>query len=184
MYAWARNWVGTLTGALVLGSTVIGAAPPATALPVVPTATAARGCQIITTAQATAILGKPAAKIHETNLATPTKLVVLNRGCSYKSAAGSFGYTVTTYRTLAFAKLFYSMAATATAKAPNLVVKKNVAIGNGAFVRVYKVTGARPFMDQIEMRKGSMLFITNIAVAKNDGGAKAIAAAKGALPRM
>ena len=185
MDAWARTLVGTVAGALALGATLVGAAPPAAALRVFPAAAPVRGCLIITVAQASAILGKPAVKIHETNTSTPTKLVVLNRGCTYKGGAVSFGYTVQTYKTLAMAKLLYSSAATATGKAPALVVKKNVAIGDGAFLRVYKFTGAAlPYMDQIEVRKGSVLFVTNIGLATNDGGAKAITAAKDALPRM
>ncbi len=179
-----RGRVGTLAVALAVGSILISGSASVSALAVGPRSVPVRGCLVITAAQATVLLGKPAVKIHETTTATPGKVIVLNRGCTYKSAAGSFGYNVQTFRSLAYAKLFYSTAAAATAKAPTLVVKKNVLLGSGAFVRVYRVTGLRPFMDQIEMRKGSILFVTNILVAKNDGGAKAIAAAKYALPRM
>ena len=97
MDAWARTLVGTVAGALALAASLVGAAPPAAALRVFPAAAPVRGCLIITVAQASAILGKPAVKIHETNTSTPTKLVVLNRGCTYKGGAVSFGYTVQTY---------------------------------------------------------------------------------------
>jgi len=147
----------------------------------------AKACTLITAAEASKILGAKAHKTHEINKATPHgKVMLLNRGCTYKSAKGTFGFTANVYASVKIAKIFYAHARSATAGSPQVKVKKDRTIaGCPAFVRVYYIKGApKPWMDQIEVRKGAVLFVTNISPAKNDKGAMAVAAAKHAVPRM
>ena len=177
----ARRLAAVLATATLALGTVLVAAPAQAAGPIA-------GCKLMTAAQATKVLGAKATVKHQTNKATPKgPIIVLNRGCTWHSAKGDFGYTANIYMTASIATLFYNGAAANTAKAPHLVLKKNVTVAKQhGFLRVYYFPTAKgkKYMDQIEVRKGRTLFITNVASATNDKGAKALLAAADVVPHM
>lgn len=70
-----------------------------------PTGKPIGGCSLLGAANATKILGGPAAAVHETNHRTSFGLV---RGCTYSGAGIDVPYTVTTYPSAAIAKRILS----------------------------------------------------------------------------